>query len=297
MGRPVKPIASIGCDLPLGLLAATGRYAGALDFDADRPTPWAERWLESKFAPWTFQILEDWQAGALDHLDAIVFSRGDDSCQRLYYYVCELRRIGEIGGPEPIIFDVAHIRRPTSVDATIAAVRALADRLGVAASDLSAVPVAAPTSHRPLAAPDARTCLIAGTLPPDRRLHRAIEAAGWSADGETLPENWRVDAGATQGAEGDPFDRIGRGLHEATSGPRSFHDRIEALTARIHATGAKAACLWFCEHDEAEAWHAPSMRRALEAESLPCLMLTRRDWRATDGAIEELGAFLRNIRS
>jgi hypothetical protein len=39
------------------------------------------------------------------------------------------------------------------------------------------------------------------------------------------------------------------------------------------------------------------MRRALEAESLPCLMLTRRDWRATDGAIEELGAFLRNIRS
>lgn len=293
----MKPIASVGCDLPLALLAATGRYAGPLAFDADRPTPWAELWLESKFAPWTFQILEDWRSGALDHLDAVVFSRGDDSCQRLYYYVCELRRIGEIGRPEPIIFDVAHIRRPTSVGATIEAVRALADRLGVAENDLPVGAVADPLPARSIASEDLNTCLIAGTLPPDRRLHRAIEAAGWAADGETLPENWRKGAGATEGGDGDSFDRIGRGLHMATSGPRSFHDRVEALTARIYATEARAALLWFCEHDEAEAWHAPAMRHALEAEGVPCLMLTRRDWRATDGAIEEIGAFLRNFQA
>jgi len=297
MGRPVKPIASLGCDLPLALLAATGRYAGPIRFDADRPTPWAEQWLESKFAPWTFQILEDWRAGALDHLDAIIFSRGDDSCQRLYYYACELRRTGEVEGPEPIIFDVAHIPRDSSIAATVAAVRTLADRLGVTEGGLAAA-LAAPISDRRRDDPAGRRfCLIAGTLPPDRRLHRAIEAAGWAADGETLPENWRAEPAVAEPGTGGAFERLGRAIHQANSGPRSFHDRVAALVARTRATGAEAAILWFCEHDEAEAWHSPAMRRALAAEAMPCLTLTRRDWRAADGALDEIAAFLRELPS
>lgn len=294
MDRPVKPLASLGCDMPLELLAATGRYAGPLTYDADRPTPWAEQWLESKFAPWAFQILEDWAGGVLDELDAVIFSRGDDSCQRLYYYVCELQRTGAIAGPQPLVFDVAHIRRASSLAATTAAVRRLAETLGVGETALEGA-LAVPAPPAPELEADRPNCLLAGTLPPDRRLHDMIAEAGWIADGWTLPESWAAGAPSVDGEDGDPFVRLGQRLHAAATGPRGFSDRVAALLARQAATRAGAAILWFCEHDEAEAWHAPAMRRALEAGGVPHLMLTRRDWRATDGVANEIGAFLQGL--
>jgi hypothetical protein len=293
MDQPVR-IASLGCDMPIELLAATGRYAGPLTFDADRPTPWADRWLESKFAPWTFQVLEDWARGALDHLGQVLFSRGDDSCQRLYYYVCELRRTGEIAGPEPLVFDVAHIPRASSVAATVDAVRRLAEALGVTEPMLAAT-LAAPMPAGPVAAPSGPSCLLAGTLPPDRRLHEVAEAGGWTAHGETLPESWAARAPGVQAEADDAFARLGQRLHAAAEGPRAFCDRVAALLARVAATRSRAAILWFCEQDEAQVWHAPAMRRALGAEAVPHLIMTRRDWRATDGATAEIAAFLEGL--
>lgn len=290
MDGAVRPVASLGCDLPLELLAATGRFAGPLAFDAERPTPWAERWLESKFAPWTFQILEDWASGALDHLGEVVFSRGDDSCQRLYYYVCELRRTGRIAGPEPLIFDLGHIPRASSAGATVEAVRRLAGRLEVTEAALAeALSLAPPAETAP---PGLAGCVLAGTLPPDRRVHAAVERSGWAAHGRTLPESWQTRAVPLVEEGGDAFERLGRRLHAAREGPRAFDDRIAALLARIGETGSRAAILWFCEHDEAEVWHAPAMRRALDEAGIPNLILTRRDWRLADGAADEIAAFL-----
>ena len=289
----MKQIASLGCDLPIALLEATGRYAGPLGYDVDRPTPRAEKWLESKFAPWAFQILEDWASGALDHLDMVVFSRGDDTAQRLYYYVCELRRTGSIAGPEPIMMDVAHIKRASSLDRTIAAVRRLADRLGVAEEALarSIEPAEAP----PRAGLTGPVCLIEGTLPPDRRLHDAVQACGWTALGDTLPDSWSARAPHEGPADGDAFARLGRHIHAATSGPRSFGDRVAALRARVTDTKAGAVLLWFCEHDEVGAWQSLPMRRALEAENVPHLLLVRRDWRGRDGVAGEISAFLAEL--
>ena len=289
-----KPLASIGGDLPVELLAATGRYAGPLPFDADRPTPRAGAWLESKFAPWAFQLLEDWANGALDHLDAVVFSRGDDSAQRLYYYVCELQRQGAIAGPRALVFDIAHIRRASSLDATIAAVRRLAATLGVGETALEGA-LAVP--ERPGRPPEEKRppCVLAGTLPPDRRLHDMVAAGGWSADGDTLPESWAAGAPSVDGEDGDPFVRLGQRLHASAAGPRGFGDRVEWLRTRLADTGARAAILWFCEHDEAEAWHVPAMRRALDEDGVPHLLLTRRDWRATDGVADEIATFLAEL--
>jgi len=292
MGQPVKPIASLGCDMPLALLAATGRYAGPLAYDADRPTPWADRWLESKFAPWAFQILEDWAAGTLDHLGQVIFSRGDDSCQRLYYYVSELRRTGKLAGPEPLVFDVAHIPRESSAAATVAAVRRLAATLEVGEMALAAA-LAVPDP--PVPETEGPICLLAGTLPPDRRLHDLVVTGGWTADGETLPESWAASARAVVMEADDPFVRLGERLHAAAAGPRGFGDRVAGLLTRLADTGAGAAILWYCEHDEAEAWHVPAQRQALQAESVPHLVLTRRDWRASDGVAGEIAAFLAGL--
>ncbi len=286
-------IASLGPDIPLELLQATGRYAGPLGWNIDRDFPQAEQWLESKFPRWAFSIVEDWAAGVFDHLGLVIFSRSDDSAQRLYYYICELRARALLAGPEPVIFDVTRIGRSHSEARCIESVRALAALFEVSDDALEAAIVAGASAAAEQVT--ARACLLGGTPPPDDRLHRAIAAAGWKAHGKTLAESWLSDGASAQAATGDPCAALGKRLHASQSGVRSFADRGAALVATSRQCGAKAAVLWFSEEDEAEVWNLPAQRRALEADGLPVLVLTRRDWRANDGATDEIAAFLKGI--
>lgn len=288
-------IAHVGPNLPQDLLRATGRHAGALAFDPDASTPRADEWLESKFAPWARSILEVWADGRYDDLAQVLFSRADDSAQRLYYYLCELQRRGLVAGPEPLILDIAKIPRETSVGRTIEALRGVADRLGVTREQL-AVSIAACDRER-IAVPRSvagRVCLLAGTPPPDRRLHEAAEAAGFSPVGATLAETWD-ELGEPVGNGSDPFAALGRQLHARPSGPRSFADAGKALEQAVAQANARAVVLWQTEEDEAQAWHLPAQRSALARAGVPSLVLTRRDWLARDGAREEIQAFLQAI--
>ena len=122
-------IATVGPCLPIDLIAATNRLSGPLGWQLDLPTPRADEWLESRFPRWARSITEQWAEGQLDDHEAVVFSRGEDVTQRLYYYICELQRREIVGGPRPIIFDVAKILRPSSEQHTIASVRRLAEEL------------------------------------------------------------------------------------------------------------------------------------------------------------------------
>ena len=287
-------IASVGPDIPLELLTASDRYAGPLGWNIDREFPVASQWLESKFPRWAFSIVEDWAAGAFDHLDTVVFSRGDDSAQRLYYYLCELRARGQVAGPEPVIFDVARIGRPSSEARCIDSVRALATRLGV---DDAALEAAIAALHSPLAdrTSGGRVCLLGGTPPPDDRLHAAIAAFGWGTAGRTLAETWLSGGLPAEAGTGNPCAALGRRLHDALGGPRGFHDRGADAVNHALALEAKAVVLWYAEEDEAEIWNLPAQRAALEAAGLPVLTLTRRDWRANDGAADEIAAFLAGV--
>lgn len=292
------PIASVGPVLPQDLFAATGRYAGPLGWAPDRPMPFAAQWMENRFAPWAASILEDWAAGAFQHHEAVVFARADDNAQRLYYYLCELRRRGVIqGGPEPLVFDSAQGPRATSLARTTQSVRKLAGRLGVddaaleagiAATNVARAARATAGSHKPV-------CLLVGTPPPDRTLHAAIEATGFMADGPTLDALWS-DPGAPVGeATGDPCAAIARQINASPIGPRAFVDRPEVLRARIAATSAQAAVLWYAEQEEGEVWHLPSLRRTLYEAGVPTLVLTRRQWGADHEAAAQIGVFLREV--
>ncbi|WP_137680114.1 hypothetical protein [Aurantiacibacter suaedae] len=285
-------IASAGPNLPLAVLRATGAYAGPLPIDLDKPVTTASDWMESKFAPWAPLALQAWADGDYDHLDRVVFSRADDTAQRFYYYVCELQRRGLVGGPEAILFDVAMIPRQSSLERTEQKVRELADLLGVgdSAIDEAIMPAsgAAPSGEQPL-------CLIAGSPMPDRRLHDAVEAAGFAAAGQTLAQYWGEEAGAVEQGTGEPCAAIARALHASASGPRSFADRADFLADRLARSGAEAAILWRIEEDEAQVWHLPAERRVLEESGVPHLVLTRRDWFARDGAGEEISRFLAEV--
>ena len=291
-------IAYVGPDLPQDLLAATGACSGALTWNVDRAMPAADRWLESKFPLWARSILQDWSDGALNGLDAVIFSRGDDAAQRLYYYLCELRLQGHIRGPEPLIFDVAKIARPSSVMHMATAVRKLADRLGVGGEALERGIVETNgrrAAGERLAGPGGSICLLSGTPPPDGRLHAIVAAAGWRAAGLTLAESWQHPGDPVDEASGDPFAAVARQLHVSPHGSRAFFDRAAAVVAEAQAAQAKAALLWFAEEDEARIWHLPAQRDALARVGVPTLILTRRDWRANDGAADEIAYFLKEL--
>ncbi len=288
----MKKIASVGPDIPQELLQASGRYSGPLGWNIDRAFPLAQQWLESKFPLWAFSVVEDWAAGKFDHLETIVFSRSDDSAQRLYYYVCELRARGLLAGPEPVLFDVARIARASSEARSLTATRALAARFEVGDEAIEAA-----IAHRyrlqppPQTAASAPVCLLAGTPPPDHRLHSVIDLNGWAAVGRTLAQIWTGQTKAETGT-GDPCAALARRLHADSKGTRGFYDRGAEILRAARDSQAKAVVLWYAEEDEAEIWHLPAQRAALEAAGLPVLTLTRRDWRASDGAADEIVAFL-----
>jgi hypothetical protein len=289
-------IAHVGPNLPQDLLRATGRHVGPLAFDPERSTPTADQWMESKFAPWARVILETWAAGEYEDLGQVLFSRADDSAQRLYYYLCELQRRGLVGGPEPLILDIAKVPRPSSVARTEAALRALGERWSV--DDAALAPaVSAGNAERAAACTPAGSsaCLLAGSPPPDRRLHDVARDCGYGLIGLTLVETWTALGADVDLAVGDPYAALARQLHADPSGPRAFVDAGEVMNAAIADAGAKAVILWQIEEDEAQAWHLPAQRRALSRIGLPNLVMTRRDWLARDGAGDEIITFLNGL--
>ncbi len=292
-------IASLGPCLPIDLLEATRRHAGQLAWVPGESTPHADRWLESKFPAWSHSIVEQWATGRFDELETVVFSRGDDAVQRIYYYLCELQRRGLVGGPRPVIFDVAQIPRPTSEAHTIAAVRKLAAAFGL--DDAALETSIGQTNARRAATgtpPATRApCLILGTPPPTRVLHDAVASAGFDPVGETLAEAWSSPGPAIATGSGDPAAMIGRQVHARCNGRRGFADASEAAVARARAAGAEAAVLWYSEEDEAGVWELPRVRDALAALGVPILVLTRRDETGADGAPGEIRQFLQGLLS
>ena len=313
------PVGFVGLDIPLEVLTANDYAACHLPWDRAVPTPRADRWLESGFGPWTRRILEDWAEGRFDLFEHVVFTRGDDNAQRLYYYVCELQRRGEIKGPKPLIFDVAYVRRATSVERTRKAVADLSAHLGVAAADLAIVQVntrraalaalqASRQADGPFyerlaraslfgdvtATPPSSTArhrfLLAGTPPPDGRLHQAVEDAGASIIAETHERNlsW---LGQHVAEDGEPLRAVADSIYGRTTGARTFGDRGQRLVAAARDAQADAVLIWLIEEEESEVWHVPAQRAALAAAGIPALVLTRRAW--LDDISGEISHFLK----
>ncbi|MFM1885718.1 MAG: hypothetical protein RL026_875 [Pseudomonadota bacterium] len=324
-------IGCIGHDLPTALLMASGRPWRHLPWQCGLPAPFAAQWLEDSFPGWAFGLLEQWAAGAFDDCAEVLFSRGDDATQRLYYYVCELQRAGRLRGPVPQILDIAYIPRVSSQQRMVASLQALAGRWGVDESALAqgigrfnaslAQAWPADTARRPTGRAAARLAqasldsgfeaflaqhppvieadprprlLLAGSAPPDLRLHDAVEAAGWQVAAE-----WHTRSLARLGTsvreDLPPFEALALQMRAQALGPRSFADPAVALGAAARQAGAQAVLLWLCREDEAYVWHVPAQRRVLATAGLPLLALTARRWDAADGAAAEIMTFLESL--
>lgn len=328
-----RAIGYVGLDIPEDILAAPPLFAAHLPWSRSQETPWADRWLESSFPGWARCMLEDWAAGRFDFMTHVVFTRGDDTSQRLYYYVCELQRRGAISGPEPVIFDVARIPTPTSEAWTISAVRRLAEDLEVDGSNLAEgirransrrELMAAVNSDRGLPSPwyeqfaraslfapvedlprnatpsssgSSGKVLLAGSSPPDDSLHLAIDSAGWSVAGELYDRNLERLGEPIEAQGGDPYDRVGTHAVAGRTGTRSFVDRSARLVELVEQRKVSAVIHWLYEEDEAIAWDVVKEARELRACGVPSLVMARRRWDLGDEPEKAIVDFLGSLES
>jgi hypothetical protein len=327
-------IGLVGADLPIDVLLASGRPFGHLPWDAARPTPWADLWLESSFPYWTRSILEQWHAGAFDGVDTVVFSRAEDASQRMYYYVRELQRRGALRGPAPVMFDIALLPRESSLAHTTAAVAELATTVGTTAAELPrgierANRLRSALQHlqatragsgpfyeriaRAALWSDTTGCierieppatrstnarvLLAGSVPPDDRLHHAAEEGGASIVAEAHVHGL-ARLGAPLMLAGDsPESAVARGLRTASVGPRAMRDRGRWIVEQAAAARASGVIVWLTREEEALAWHVPTQTRALADAGVPALVLAAAQWRADDGALARIADFCRGLRN
>ncbi len=354
-----RVIGLLGPDIPVELVIAAGARPVQLAAFAvaDAATPNADRYLESSFLPAVRSIAEQWLTGAYDFLDAVVFTRSNDSVQRLYYYVCELQRRRLARGPRALLYDVAKIPRASSRRHTLAATVRLAEELG---TRLPALPEAIAvrnrrreafrevarlrTGDRPprgsevqrllrasdldagerldgalaswIEAQRARALarassprphprlLLAGSAPPDERLHVAVEQAGGCVIGEIGDHSTsRVGEPASRpagesatAAGGEGFIEMLSSHHHALAlGPRAFGDRAASVAEVAANAKADGVVVWLIEEDESMTWDVPRIERAIGSTGIPHLTLVRRRWDCRDGAIDAIGEFVRGL--
>lgn len=126
-GGPV--VGFLSNDVPIELLHAAGCFPLQLPPAPGMPTPRADEYMEDLFDPMARSVFERLLTGELGFVDAIVLPRGVDSFQRLYYYLCELRRCGTERVPETWLFDLLKTPWRSSADYNLARTRELAARL------------------------------------------------------------------------------------------------------------------------------------------------------------------------
>lgn len=330
-----RVIGYVGADVPIELVLAANARPVRLRGRRSNSTASADQFVEASFSASSRHIAEQWIAGELDALQSVIFSRSDDSAQRLYYYLCELQRTGHCHGPVPLLFDIAGIPRTSSADYTLESTRRLAASLGTLLDRLPrAITQAQRRSHllNRLAEQRARGH-IPGTLA--HRVMRAAESA-WTNEFDNLFERWLDSswpttayrrliligsepadehlheavetAGATFIAEINEASQVDHAAHHedplvavAVRCHRRVHDaqaplrNADSLTSRLRALQAHGAVLWLQTSDTGLAWEAPRIEHTLRAAGCPVLKLVLQKADVDSTALERLADFARTL--
>ena len=131
-----RVIGYVGAEIPVELIMAAGAFPLRLPSRIQDQYSAADRYLESSFMPDVRSIAEQYLQGALDFVHSIIMPRSNDSAQRLYYYLSELRTQQRLAAPIPLIYDLAKIPRDSSKAHSRLATRRLAAEVGAAAGEL-----------------------------------------------------------------------------------------------------------------------------------------------------------------
>jgi len=340
--RGGRVIGYVGVEIPVELIIASNAFPLRLPSFAQAAYASADAYLESSFMPDVRSICEQYLQGAFRILSAIILPRSNDSAQRQYYNLSELRSRGLAVGPEPLIFDLAKIPRETSRAHSRSAVEHLAMQIG-ALEDALPKAIAKRNRRRELVSAAASSrmnggarntgsimerifraagfcdadifdaalgewlqhadsdaaaprIVLAGTSPPDERLHLAVEAGGGNVVAEFGDHASCNVAMPLIPAHGS-FAAIADHYHSSTTGSRAFVDRAVDAVRLAKQVRAAGVIIWLLEEEDALIWDLPAQVAALSAAGIACLALVRRRWDGSDGALEEIKKFALGLGS
>ena len=332
-GSGERVVGYIGNDVPVALILAAGALPVRLRVGAGAATSRADCFIESSFAPELRAIADQWLHGALDHLDAVIFSRRDDSAQRLYYYLCELQRRGSCAGPRPLLHDVAGLARGASAEHTLESTRLLASQLGASRPALATALERVTGREQLLRALQARRQLPAPL--PGSAAWACQYAAGcdWRTDFDDAARRWLEEvallpmpkrvvlagdpppdcqlhtaieaAGAsvvlelTESANADvrsardPLAAIAEESQRRESPALSMRRNARWLAERALELRADAVLIWLSEQNEALPWEIARQVESLRAAAIPVLRLVRQPWQISAAVITQVMHFVR----
>lgn len=335
--RGERTVGYVGNDIPVALILAANALPVRLRAAAETGSTDVDRFVEASFSPPLRAIAAQWLDGGLDHLDAVIFARGDDSGQRLYYYFCELQRRGLCAGPRPLLYDAASLARPSSLEHTLDSTRRLAAQLGTAAHRLDSAlqRVAsredlahAVRAHRLLPAPlrgsaawyfdavagcdwresfdvAARRWLDhASLLPMPRRVMLAGDPPpddqlhlAVEASGASIVLELTESTRAGQRTQRDPVGAIADEFHRREPPVLSMRRQPRWLAECARENRIDAALLWLGEEDEALPWEISRQLRALRDAGIPSLLLARQPAHVSAASLTQVMHFLRDLRN
>jgi benzoyl-CoA reductase/2-hydroxyglutaryl-CoA dehydratase subunit BcrC/BadD/HgdB len=124
-----KVVGFISNNVPIELIHAAGCFPLQLPTAPEPSTPLADQYMEQGFDPLARSAFERLLRGDFDCIDLLVLPRSVDSLQRLYYYICELRRSFGVRLPDVYLYDLLHTPYYTSAEYNYARTGELRTRL------------------------------------------------------------------------------------------------------------------------------------------------------------------------
>lgn len=138
--------------------------------------------------------------------------------------------------------------------------------------------------------------LLAGSVPPDERLHEAVESAGGCVVAEHGEHAVTRLGAPIEPVDGDdPLVALANHYHALELGARAFSNQYASVAQRLGEHGVDAGVVWLIEEDEAAVWDLPAQCRAFAHAGVPVLTLTRRTWNTDDGALDEIASFMTGV--
>ncbi len=102
-------------NIPLEIFHAADIYPVHLKGNPAMEPSTGRQFMEPAFDPITLSVFDSLLTGHFDFLDIIALPRSNDAQQRLYYYLCELKRkYPEYKLPQVKLIDILHTLRPST---------------------------------------------------------------------------------------------------------------------------------------------------------------------------------------
>jgi hypothetical protein len=132
--------------------------------------------------------------------------------------------------------------------------------------------------------------ILAGSAPPDARLHEAVEQAGGLVIAE-WGDHALTRLGAPIDCGSDPIKALSSHYHTLPHGPRMFADCAAGLFELVRSGAADGVIFWLLEEEEALVWDLPQQQRALRERCIPMLTLARCRWDIDEAALAAVRDF------